>query len=107
MSNFFLFLQIFCKRNNIKIILLIIFCFLVFFLFVFYQTVILLKKEEYMDIFCIYGHILYIIIYVYIYRVSHFNQTKGKHLDKYGRYGKMFQIEVVWFRGGHKMISLV
>jgi len=29
-----------------------------------YQTVILLKKEEYMNI---YGHILYIIMYVYIY----------------------------------------
>jgi len=29
-----------------------------------YQTVILRKKEEYMNI---YGHILYIIIYIYMY----------------------------------------
>jgi len=50
----------FCKRNNAKIILLIIFSLVLFFL---HQTVTLQKKEKYMNI---YRYILCIIIYVYI-----------------------------------------
>jgi len=57
---------IFCKRNNAKINLLIIFYVFSLLLFFFlYQTVILLKKEGYINI---YEYILYIIIYViYVY----------------------------------------
>jgi len=55
---------IFCKRNNIKIILLTIFyVFSLLLLFFLYQTVILQKKERNMNI---YRHILYVIVYVYI-----------------------------------------
>ena len=31
----------------------------------------------------------------------------GKYLDKYGRYEKMFQTKVVWFREGYMMESLI
>jgi len=52
---FLIFLNLtFCKRNNVKIILLIIFVFSLFFL---YQTVILQNKKVYINI---YGHTSYI-----------------------------------------------
>jgi len=59
---------IFCKRNNVKIILLInIYVFSLLLLLFLYQTIILLKKEERRT----YKHISYIIIYdiryIYIY----------------------------------------
>jgi len=57
MSNFFLF-KTFCKRNDAKIIFLIIFYFLIIFFLVSNSF----TKEK-----RIYVHILYIIIYVYIY----------------------------------------
>jgi len=30
-----------------------------------------------------------------------------KFLEKYDKYGKMFQTKAVWFRGGHKTIPLI
>ena len=30
----------------------------------------------------------------------------GKYHEKYERYGKMFKTKVVWFREGHKVVSL-
>jgi len=31
----------------------------------------------------------------------------GKYLEKYGNYEKMFRTKVVWFRGGHEIVTLV
>jgi len=56
----------FCKRNKAKIILLIIlYIFLLLLLFSLYQTVILQKKERYINIYN--RHILYNYIYLYIF----------------------------------------
>jgi len=65
MSNFFLFFQtrLFVKETMQKLSFQLFFIFSHYFFFL-YQTVILLKKEGYRNI---YRHILYIIIYTYVY----------------------------------------
>jgi len=43
----------------------------------------------------------------YIYTGCFILIAPGEYLEKYGNYEKMFRTKVVWFRGGHKIITLV
>jgi len=73
------------------------------------------KKNIYIYI---YNKIIYINIYNNIYNTHICNKKKIytgcikkvgtlEYFEKYKFYQKMFQTKVVWFRGGHKMVSLV
>jgi len=51
---------------------------------------------------------------IVIIKISNYEYTgyfiliaPGKYLEKYGNYEKMFRTKVVWFRGGHKIVTLV
>jgi len=76
----FLFISLnvtFYERNNAKIILLIIFYVFSLLLFFLYQTIILQKKEGYMNIYeQIYDYIcLYILVYIFIWKIFSWDMT--------------------------------